>query len=705
MAVALWLVLGAIGVVATEMYLADSEARLEREVGTRLRSTTAALEQNLLRSLEAVEGLHALAQARHNLLRASSFDAATSIGNVLADAAREGKFGVLQVAVISAAGMLAWSSVPDWTIYSLADREHFRVHAEGLRGLFVSRPLVGRTSGRWSLQLTRAILEPDGSFGGVVVVSLDPLMLSRHLAEVHEGRDEVAAVLRMPEGELVARSVDAEGQLGRPLPRRHPALDAAERAPEGYARAVSLHTGHEVLLGYRRMQAAPLLLVVSQDWADVIAPLEELEHWVRAAVVGGLLLLLVGVLLWLEARETRSVRQALAEAEAAHAATELAWAELKRLLAAAPAAIYAGEVPITEAPGTHRMRVRFLSPNLQRVAGFEATTERLLDELAARLDPQAAPRRGAFCQAILRDGVAAAEFRLIGTDGAARWIREEARVVGPTRTGVEVVAYLSDITSQRALEAQAFSAAKMATLGEMAANLAHELAQPLAVITLASENAAAALEEGLAEEIPQALARLEVIAQQAVRCKAVINHLRLFSRGEGAGELAAISLQEVLDGVLLLTSGTLRDAEIELRLELPERLPAVLGQRTAAEQVFVNLLLNARDALETQPREAERRITIAAAAAAGELHVTVADTGGGIPPGVLDRMFEPFFTTKEPGKGTGIGLSICHGTMQAFGGGISAANGAEGAVFLLRFRVAPAPRPGRGAPALAGAVP
>jgi histidine kinase len=129
----------------------------------------------------------------------------------------------------------------------------------------------------------------------------------------------------------------------------------------------------------------------------------------------------------------------------------------------------------------------------------------------------------------------------------------------------------------------------------------------------------------------------------------------------------------------------------------------------AAEQVFVNLLLNARDVLQDLPDGAPRRIGVTSRVEGDDVVVTVADTGGGIPPALMERLFEPFFTTKPVGQGTGLGLSICHGIMRAFGGGITATNGEAGAEMAVRFRTAPpaGQAPGQGAatsPALGAPV-
>jgi C4-dicarboxylate-specific signal transduction histidine kinase len=211
----------------------------------------------------------------------------------------------------------------------------------------------------------------------------------------------------------------------------------------------------------------------------------------------------------------------------------------------------------------------------------------------------------------------------------------------------------------------------------MATGLAHELNQPVSIMALAAENTARGLRRRGAGAIPDALLRMDRISALAQRAKGIIDHLRAFGRTD-PGPLEPVSVAEAVAGAAMLTGAALREAEIELVLDLPAGLPPVRGRLLLVEQVLINLLLNARDALLEGP-SAVRRITISARlmadkAAGEQVALTVADTGPGIPAAALPRLFEPFFTTKPTGQGTGLGLSLCHGIMRSLGGAISAAN-------------------------------
>lgn len=246
---------------------------------------------------------------------------------------------------------------------------------------------------------------------------------------------------------------------------------------------------------------------------------------------------------------------------------------------------------------------------------------------------------------------------------------------------------VTDITGERKAEAQAAANARLAALGEMAAGLAHELRQPLTTVVLAATNAGRALERGATDSVRE---RLERCIAQAMRASDLIDHLRRFARGWDTEEDAtAVALDEPLEGALLLVRGTLREAGIEILTEFGSPAPVVLGRSLAIEQILVNLLMNARDALAALPPDRPRRVSLTAMAVPGGVELQVADTGGGIPEDVMPRLFEPFVTTKGPDRGTGLGLSICNGLMRTMGGAISVTNEAGGACFRLRFRLPP----------------
>ncbi len=274
-------------------------------------------------------------------------------------------------------------------------------------------------------------------------------------------------------------------------------------------------------------------------------------------------------------------------------------------------------------------------------------------------------------------------------DGQTRWMRLHAHPTKFNPDGsFEYIGTMMDISEERQNRIRTEINARLSTLGEMATGIAHELNQPLFLMTMAAENAAAELQKPTPNRTVLAQS-LERVRTQGVRAGKIIEHLQAFTRQDSERE-EPVSLAAAIQGALSLVGSMMQQWQIELRLHLSPGLPPILGQPTRIEQVLVNLLLNARDALNPKP-VGQRRITLFATADGDAVRLQVADTGGGIPEAILPRIFEPFFTTKGPDAGTGLGLSICHGAMRTMGGDITVRNSPDsGAVFTLTFRAAQA---------------
>src|SRR5438270_806032 len=233
---------------------------------------------------------------------------------------------------------------------------------------------------------------------------------------------------------------------------------------------------------------------------------------------------------------------------------------------------------------------------------------------------------------------------------------------------------------------QLVQAGKLATLGELTTGVAHELNNPLNNIGLFVGNAVDLIELAVTEK-GQIVRELGHAMQQVSKATEIISHLRTFGRAAPVSR-EPISLRQVIERALSLMREQLRLREIEVTVDLGPEEPVVLGNAIQLEQVFINLLTNARDAVAEAPRKA---IRIACSARSGEVEVALADTGHGIPPGLERRIFDPFFTTKEVGKGTGLGLSITYGIIKEHGGTISVVSPpGEGATFLIHLPVASA---------------
>jgi len=248
----------------------------------------------------------------------------------------------------------------------------------------------------------------------------------------------------------------------------------------------------------------------------------------------------------------------------------------------------------------------------------------------------------------------------------------------------------SDITKRLETEQQLIQASKMATLGEMATGVAHELNQPLSVIKTASSFFIKKInkQEPLDEKI--LFTMLQKIDDNVDRTTKIINHMRQFARKSDM-DLQKIQLNEVLERAFEIFSQQLKLRGIEVVWDIEKALPLIMADPSRLEQVFINLLLNARDAIEErwgamEIEKADKKIVLKTRSDRHNVICEVCDTGVGVPQALADKIFEPFFTSKEVGKGTGLGLSISYGIIKDCGGNIRVMpTKTAGACFVLNF--------------------
>ena len=234
---------------------------------------------------------------------------------------------------------------------------------------------------------------------------------------------------------------------------------------------------------------------------------------------------------------------------------------------------------------------------------------------------------------------------------------------------------------------QLVQAGKLATVGELTTGIAHELNNPLNNIGLFIGNAIDHVELGSADR-EAVLEELRHALQEVRRATAIITHLRTFGRAAPVSR-EPVRVNGVVRRSFSLLYEQLRLRQIEVGLDLCPEDPVVVGNAIQLEQVIINLLTNARDALAEAP---QRLIHVESAVRDGTVEVLVRDTGPGIAEGLEQRIFDPFFTTKEVGAGTGLGLSIAYGILKDHGGTISVVKGSgQGATFLLRLPLAEPP--------------
>jgi two-component system NtrC family sensor kinase len=255
---------------------------------------------------------------------------------------------------------------------------------------------------------------------------------------------------------------------------------------------------------------------------------------------------------------------------------------------------------------------------------------------------------------------------------AAALIEERARLAAKVDEMTRVNRALADVRESL------FRSEKLATVGRLAAGLAHEVGNPLGAIAGYAEIAHSRLSASADPELREAVGRIRVAAD---RIDGTVRDLLRFAR-PGAMHLGPISLRAAVEGALQMAQVQPRFRDLDVRVTIPPDLPPVMADERLLSQVFLNLFLNAGDAMEGRGR-----LDIEVRNGADGVQVTVADTGPGIASEDLSRVFDPFFTTKDPGAGSGLGLAISHAIMESLGANIDAGSSTgKGAVFTLRIR-------------------
>ncbi|HDS1777290.1 TPA: PAS domain S-box protein [Pseudomonas putida] len=285
--------------------------------------------------------------------------------------------------------------------------------------------------------------------------------------------------------------------------------------------------------------------------------------------------------------------------------------------------------------------------------------------------------------ALDQDGYHTMTCRVRQATGDYRWFEIASRAIRETYTGavVEVVSVSRDITLRIEAQENLAHSARLATLGELASGIAHEINQPLAAVVNYA-NASQRYLQGL-ERDPQARERvgqgLQRISEQATHAAEVIRRLRAFLR-KGPRRLQALDVAELAGEAMRLCAWEAARDQVQVELRMSAQLPLVYADRVLLEQVLLNLLRNAIDANREQQGERPSRILLCAARDGDGVLVEVADQGPGVAPERLDEIFTPFTTSKA--DGLGLGLSMSRSLIEGFGGSLWARAGDNGGLVL-----------------------
>ncbi len=556
---------------------------------------------------------------------------------------RDGRLSVEPFNLLGVAdehGDLLLSSQVPFVHSNILDREHFRVHMDyDSERVFISKPVYGRSSGRWSIQLTRRINKPDGSFGGVAVVSVDPYYFSRFYKQVDLGRN-ASIILVGRDGIIRARQTGDNIAAGQDL-SNSPALQQMLISDAGHYRTTSIIDGITRLHSYRVLHAYPLAVAVGVEEAAILENLQErmAGYYPMVGIVDIGIIIAMYLLLRFIARQKEYESDLRQAREMLEARVEQRTQELSSL------------------------NEELTAMNEEHVALNEelnTTNQELWNEVAER-------RR--------------AEDQL-------RHKHEE------------LVSAYSEV---KMIQVQAFQQDKMASIGQLAAGVAHEINNPMAFIisnleslrdyldrltrfialqdetvsgllkcrNMSSRPTAEALVSRVADtrqtlKIDYVIHDVESLISEtmegATRVKDIVQDLKGFARVESENKPANIN--DGLESAINIVWNEMK-YKAALEKDLGE-LPLTKCNIGQLNQVFMNVLMNAAQAIDKWGE-----IRVKTWAEGGDIFISIADTGCGISPQILNRIYEPFFTTKEVGKGTGLGLSVSYDIVKKHGGYIS----------------------------------
>ena len=278
-------------------------------------------------------------------------------------------------------------------------------------------------------------------------------------------------------------------------------------------------------------------------------------------------------------------------------------------------------------------------------------------------------------------GLYSVDHRIVRPDGTERVVHQQGELVyGATGKPIRMVGTILDITERKMLEAQFLQAQKMEAIGQLAAGIAHDFNNVLAPIIMAGSLLRAKVVD------PSSLHILDIVEQSSARGAALVRQMLSFARGN-IGEKKLVQVRHILREVMDLAESTFPKS-IRIKSHLPNDLWTVMCDPSQIHQVFLNLCINARDAMpeggeltltaENHTLNGAESVKIANGRPGSFLKIDVRDTGTGIPPEVLGRIWEPFFTTKGPDKGTGLGLSTVRSIVALHEGFATVVSSTEG---------------------------
>jgi signal transduction histidine kinase/CheY-like chemotaxis protein len=624
----------------------------EQEADNDAANLARAFEENITRTIEAVDQSLLFLREEYQHDPAAFAKGSWASGRAFLDELH------VHMGLSGPDGRVIWSNLGAVTPEtSIADRAHFQFHKNSTTdALFISRPVLGRVSGKWTIQFTRKLVAPDGAFAGVAVVSLDPHYLSRFYDSIAIGNG--AILLTTTGGTILARAPERLQVLGGDLPE-----DGKRRILEattsGTYRFASVIDHVDRIFAARRLERYPLVVAVGLATQDVFAPYERNK---RLYFVSGTLLsfatIAVGLIM---------IRQRHALLVSRHALS----ATLENMSQGIAMIDADGNVPVLNQRAIELLGLphELATPGttFQRIVDWQHQTKDYGDEATwnaglSRVLRSGGGRHGNYTYERTRPNGTVLEIRTQGLpDGAF------------VRTFTDITERKQNDAALAVARAKAAHAERMQVLGQLAGGIAHDFNNILQTV----QGSASLIARRAGE--PDTVRRFSRMVLDATeRGSSITRRLLAFAR---RGELRAepvepTPLLSALCDVLRHTLGN----QIDVTLDMRDDLPPVLADKGQLETVLVNLANNSRDAMPdggkltlTATVETVEANTIAPADLQPGRYVrlSIGDTGAGMDEATLARALEPFFSTKPPGQGTGLGLSMAKGFVEQSGGALS----------------------------------
>jgi len=252
---------------------------------------------------------------------------------------------------------------------------------------------------------------------------------------------------------------------------------------------------------------------------------------------------------------------------------------------------------------------------------------------------------------------------------------------------LNIIGIARDMREKMELEAQLIQSEKLSALGELTAGIAHELNQPLNGIKIVCQSINRDIEKNRFNE--EDLGKdLQTIISQIDKMSKIITHMRIFTRKSDTMMMQPVNVNDVINDALLFLEQLLLDHGIKLTKTFAPVLPMIVGDPIRLEQIFVNLITNALNALNKVMDKREKMIEIRSMKDSNHLICEIEDNGVGIPDDIKEKIFQPFFTTMEPGKGTGLGLSVSSKIITEHKGILEMKSTfGKGSLFRLKFMI------------------